>query len=39
VTKADRAQMEQEKKERESLAQTIAAKQPVTAYAGPAGAS
>lgn len=31
--------MEQEKKERETLAQTIAAKQPVPAYAGPAGAS
>jgi len=39
VTKADRAMMEQEKKERETLAQTIAAKQPVPAYAGPAGAS
>ncbi|KAH3991620.1 hypothetical protein HBI24_231310 [Parastagonospora nodorum] len=39
VTKADRAMMEQEKKERETLAQTIAAKQPVPAYAGAAGAS
>ncbi|OAK95284.1 HPC2-domain-containing protein [Phaeosphaeriaceae sp. SRC1lsM3a] len=37
VTKADRAMMEQEKKERESMAATIAAKQPAPAYpAGPA---
>ncbi|KAH7095202.1 hypothetical protein FB567DRAFT_22595 [Paraphoma chrysanthemicola] len=39
VTKADRAMMEQEKKERESLAATIAAKQPTTAYAAQTGAS
>lgn len=32
VTKADRAMMEQEKKERETMAATIAAKQPVPAY-------
>jgi hypothetical protein len=31
--------MEQEKKERESLAATIAAKQPITAYAGQIGAT
>ncbi|KAF2024673.1 HPC2-domain-containing protein [Setomelanomma holmii] len=37
VTKADRAMMEQEKKERESLAATIAAKQPITAYAAQTG--
>ena len=37
VTKADRAMMEQEKKERESLAATIATKQPVPAYAGQVG--
>jgi hypothetical protein len=36
VTKADRAMMEQEKKERESLAATIAAKQPVPAHSGTA---
>lgn len=35
VTKADRAMMEQEKKERESLAATMAAKQPMTATAYP----
>jgi hypothetical protein len=34
VTKADRAMMEQEKKERENLAATIAAKQPVPANSG-----
>lgn len=39
VTKADRAMMEQEKKERENLAANIAAKQPVQAYAGQAGAA
>tara|TARA_R110002003_G_scaffold269_6_gene17987 strand:- start:218 stop:1177 length:960 start_codon:yes stop_codon:yes gene_type:complete len=39
VTKADRAMMEQEKKERESLAATIAAKPPITAYAGQTGAT
>ena len=41
MTKADRAMMEQEKKERESLAATIAAKQPMatTAYAGQASAA
>jgi hypothetical protein len=37
VTKADRAQMEQEKQARESLAATMAAKQPLT-HAGPASA-
>lgn len=37
VTKADRAMMEQEKKERETMAATIAAKQPAPAY--PAGAA
>lgn len=31
--------MEQEKKERESLAATIAAKQPIAAYAGQNGTS
>jgi hypothetical protein len=31
--------MEQEKKERENLAANIAAKQPVQAYAGQAGAA
>jgi hypothetical protein len=39
VTKADRAMMEQEKKERESLAATIAAKQPVAAHTDQAGAA
>ncbi|KAF1843815.1 HPC2-domain-containing protein [Cucurbitaria berberidis CBS 394.84] len=39
VTKADRAMMEQEKQARESLAATIAAKQPLPAYAGQAGAT
>ncbi|KAH8727239.1 hypothetical protein GQ44DRAFT_725519 [Phaeosphaeriaceae sp. PMI808] len=34
VTKADRAMMEHEKKERESMAATIAAKQPIPAYSG-----
>jgi hypothetical protein len=36
VTKADRAQMEQEKQARESLAATIATKQPLATHAGPA---
>jgi hypothetical protein len=39
VTKADRAMMEQEKKERETLAANIAAKQPMPTYTGPAGAA
>lgn len=39
VTKADRAMMEQEKQQRESMAANIASKQPVTAYAGPQNAS
>ncbi|KAF1920416.1 hypothetical protein BDU57DRAFT_14526 [Ampelomyces quisqualis] len=39
VTKADRALMEQEKKERETLAANIATKQPVQAYAGQASAA
>ncbi|CAO2656225.1 Nn.00g050280.m01.CDS01 [Neocucurbitaria sp. VM-36] len=34
VTKADRAMMEQEKQARENLAATIAAKQPLSTYAG-----
>ncbi|KAF2470343.1 histone promoter control 2 [Lindgomyces ingoldianus] len=36
VTKADRAMMEQEKHEREKMAATIAAKQPIATYAGAA---
>ncbi|KAF2660624.1 HPC2-domain-containing protein [Lophiostoma macrostomum CBS 122681] len=35
VTKADRAQMEQEKIEREKMAATIAAKQPLNTYTAP----
>ena len=38
VTKADRAQMEQEKQARESLAATMAAKQPLATHADPASA-
>ncbi|KAJ4365737.1 HIR complex subunit [Neocucurbitaria cava] len=37
VTKADRAMMEQEKQARENLAATIAAKQPLSTYAGQPG--
>ncbi|KAI8939506.1 hypothetical protein NX059_003277 [Plenodomus lindquistii] len=39
VTKADRAQMEQEKQQRESMAANIASKQPLAAFAGPQNAS
>ncbi|KAF2851218.1 HPC2-domain-containing protein [Plenodomus tracheiphilus IPT5] len=39
VTKADRAMMEQEKQQRESMAANIASKQPLAAIAGPQNAS